>query len=313
MSRRSSCNLDLTMGSRAASGSSRRSSSGSSNRARISPTLWRWPPDSSAGYRERASRGNRVSAESSSRRDRQLRLAPAEVAAEQQDVVPRRQVGKEAPVLHDVSDPAANGERVPGRDRLAAEQNVSFGRRDETEDEAQDRRLAGAARTDQRDRLAGKHPELHSRESVRAMRNSCELRAARPAARRGKRSLRRQVVIIKKSAGSWHPALGERVERSATSAGGELRRRRRPREGRRAREAEDRWRSSAARSARAPVRGAGALFSAIGSGAGAGAGASATSVVFVSVCIGVCVTVPTFSATHVALPLVNFSPHSSPG
>src|SRR5256714_7938456 len=76
------------------------------------------------------------------------------------DVLGHRHVGKERVVLEDHADAALGGRHA--RHVPALDQDLAGGRQREAGDEPEDRRLAGAARAQQRQELAVVHGEVHA-------------------------------------------------------------------------------------------------------------------------------------------------------
>ena len=96
-------------------------------------------------------------------------LVPAQPARDQRDVAERVEMGEEAAALHDVADLPADGGQLRAGEGAAAEADLACVRPDEAVEEPQQRRFAGAARTDQRRGAAAGDGEVQRAERERVV------------------------------------------------------------------------------------------------------------------------------------------------
>ena len=161
----SSCISLRSFRSSAPSGSSSSSAAGRLTSARASATRWRWPPESWPGRRSpRPSSRIEVEHLGDPRRC-DLALCDALQLQPEADVLGNRHVREERVVLEDHVHVALRRRHV--RDVLALEQDPALCRVLEAGDHPQRRRLAAAARAEQREELAGGDLE---RDGIRGLR-----------------------------------------------------------------------------------------------------------------------------------------------
>ena len=151
-------------GSRCAVGSSRTSTGASARSARASTIRWRWPPDSS-----RPSSPTNVSTPSGSPADPVpdpraaqcvLDLPVGRVGPGEAHVVPDRR-GEQMRVLAGDGDHAPDVVLAVLASIASGHHHASALRIEEAQQEVRDRRLAGAARAEERDALARLEPQGH--------------------------------------------------------------------------------------------------------------------------------------------------------
>ena len=172
-----SCSCLRSLRSSAPSGSSSSSTSGFRTSARASATRCCWPPESCARLRRAApGRGRRARA---SRRPASRISALRDLALLQpeRDVVEDRQVREQRVLLEDRVHRALV--RPQRRDVAAVHLDDALGRLDEPGDHPQRRRLAAAARADDREELAVGDLDVDAVDRARRRRRPC----AGPAAR----------------------------------------------------------------------------------------------------------------------------------
>ena len=163
-----------TLASSAPNGSSSSNTFGSTASARARATRWRWPPESCDGKRLPCA-SSWISFSSSSTRARISGsfgpLRTRQHAQAERDVLKHVQVPEQRVMLEGKTGLALAGGNV--RHVLAVKQNLRVGRvgKFQTGDDAQQRRLAGTGRPQQRDEFAGLDLQAH----VCRARGSCRI------------------------------------------------------------------------------------------------------------------------------------------
>ncbi len=148
------------IGSSAPKGSSISTSGGSAASARATPTRWRWPPESSRGSRAENSPGGSPTVSSKLvGAGAALLLRPAQQPRHRLDVLAHRPVRKEAALLDDVADPAAQGRGLRRAHRLAEDAHLARVGVEQAVRELQGGGLAAARGPDERDRLSRRDGE----------------------------------------------------------------------------------------------------------------------------------------------------------
>ena len=147
------------IGSIAPNGSSISISGGSAASARATPTRWRCPPESCAGYRPAISCGRPIRSSSSAHARRRAPLVPAEQPRDGRDVLADRAVREQADLLDHVADLAPQLDLVAVAHAAAADEDVAVGDVDHPVDHPHRGRLAAAGRPDEHADLAGRDLE----------------------------------------------------------------------------------------------------------------------------------------------------------
>ena len=161
--------------SSAENGSSSRSSSGSTTRARASAARWASPPES---VRARRGRPAAAMAKRASQRATRVSTCPRGDAAEAQahgDIVEDGRVGEER-LLEDARHAPPHRQRRLGGDRRALEAHGPGGGRLESADHAEEARLARAVRPDHGQHLAVRHGEIRHVEDGAAVVDDADAR-----------------------------------------------------------------------------------------------------------------------------------------
>ena len=124
-----------------------------------------WPPDSTPPRRSRISARSGNSANTCS--SRQVVLPSGAGAPRDVEVLPDRELGKDAAVLgHEADAHAADAVRPEPRDVAALPHHPAAGRRRQADDRAHGRGLADAVAADQGDALAGMDLERHAEQDL---------------------------------------------------------------------------------------------------------------------------------------------------